>query len=167
MAKKAKSKNKKARALVPRRASSELNAPESDMDRMFENFLGRRLRPFWPQRWWPAASMKINTPAVDLYEEKDDIVVKAELPGMEKDNIEVNLSDRRLTIKGEKKQEQEVKKEGYYRSERSYGSFVRTLELPREVQTDKVKAAFKNGTLEIRLPKTEEAKKKETKVKVD
>lgn len=85
------------------------------MDRMFEDFLGRRLRPFWPERWWPAASMKITTPSVDLYEEKDDIVVKAELPGMEKDNIEVNLSDNRLTIKGEKKQEEEVKKEGYYK----------------------------------------------------
>ena len=111
--------------------------------------------------------MEITTPAVDLYKEKDDIVVKAELPGMEKDNIELNLSDNRLTIRGEKKKEEEVKKEGYYRSERSYGSFVRTLELPSEVQTDKVKAAFKNGVLEIRLPKTEEAKKKETKVKVD
>ena len=167
MAEKAKTKAKKAKALVPRRASSELSRPELDMDRMFEDFLGRRLRPFWPERWWPAAGMEITTPAVDLYEEKDDIVVKAELPGMEKDNIEVNLSGNRLTIKGEKKQEEEVKKEGYYRSERSYGSFVRTLELPREVQTDKVKAAFKNGILEIRLPKTEEAKKKETKVKVD
>jgi HSP20 family protein len=167
MAKKAKGKKKKTRALVPRRASSELTRREGDMDRMFEDFLGRRLRPFWPERWWPAESMKITTPAVDLYEEKDHIVVKAELPGMEKDNIEVNLSDNRLTIKGEKKQEEEVKKEGYYRSERSYGSFVRTLELPRKVQTDKVKAAFKSGILEIRLPKTEEAKKKETTVKVD
>ncbi|MGE5818734.1 MAG: Hsp20/alpha crystallin family protein [Deltaproteobacteria bacterium] len=166
MAKKAKAKKKKTRALAPRRASSELS-PWSDLDGMFEDFLGRRLRPFWPERWWPAASMKISTPAVDLYEEKDDIVVKAELPGMEKDNIEVNLSGNRLTIKGEKKQEEEVKKEGYYRSERSYGSFLRTLELPTEVQTDKVKAAFKNGILEIHLPKTEEAKKKETKVNVD
>jgi HSP20 family protein len=111
--------------------------------------------------------MKLTTPVVDLYEEKDDLVVKAELPGMEKDNIEVTLSDNRLTIKGEKQQEEEVKKERYYRSERSYGSFVRTLELPWEAQTDKVKAAFKNGVLEIRLPKPEEAKKKETKVKVD
>jgi HSP20 family protein len=167
MAEKAKTKAKKAKALIPRRASSELSRPELDMDRMFEDFLGRRLRPFWPERWWPAAGMEITTPVVDLYEEKDDIVVKAELPGMEKDNIEVNLSGDRLTIKGEKKQEEEVKKEGYYRSERSYGSFVRTLELPREVQTDKVKAAFKKGILEIRLPNTEEEKKKETKVKVD
>jgi HSP20 family protein len=166
MAKKAKSKAKKARALVPRREPSELS-PWGDLDQMFEDFLGRRLRPFWPERWWPAARMEMTTPAVDLYDEKDDIVVKAELPGMEKDNIEVNLSGNRLTIKGEKKQEEEVKREGYYRSERSYGSFLRTLELPTEVQTDKVKAAFKKGILEIRLPKTEEAKKKETKVQVE
>jgi len=166
MAEKAKNKAKKTGALVPRRAPSELS-PWGDLDRMFEDFLERRLRSFWPERWWPAAGVEITTPAVDLYKEKDDIVVKAELPGMEKDNIELNLSDNRLTIRGEKKKEEEVKKEGYYRSERSYGSFVRTLELPSEVPTDKVKAAFKNGVLEIRLPKTEEAKKKETKVKVD
>jgi HSP20 family protein len=166
MAEKAKNKAKKARALVPRPASTELS-PWGDLDRMFEDFLGRRLRPFWPERLWPTARMEITTPAVDLYEEKDDIVIKAELPGLEKDQIEVNLSGNRLTIKGEKKQEEEVKKEGYYRSERSYGSFVRTLELPAQVQTDKAKAAFKNGILEIRLPKTEEAKKKEIKVTVD
>ena len=166
MAEKAKSKTKKTDALVPRRASSELS-PWGDLDRMFEDFLGRRLRSFWPERWWPSERMGFTTPAVDLYEENDDIVVKAELPGMEKDNIEVNLSGNQLTIKGEKKEEEEVKKEGYYRSERSYGSFLRTLELPAEVQADNVKAAFKNGVLEIRLPKTEEAKKKEIKIKVD
>ena len=166
MAEKAKNKAKKTRALVPRRASSELG-PWGDLDQMFDDFLGHRLRPFWPERWRPAVRMEIATPAVDLYGEKDNIVVKAELPGLEKDDIEVNLSGHRLTIKGEKKQEEEVKKEGYYGAERSYGSFLRTLELPTEVQTDKVKAAFKNGILEIRLPKTEEAMKKETKVKVD
>ena len=68
---------------------------------------------------------------MDLYEEKDEIVVKAELPGMEKDNIEVNLADHTLTIKGEKKKEAEVKEENYYRSERFHGSFLRTLELPK------------------------------------
>jgi len=166
MAEKAKDKAKKTNALVPRQLSSELG-PWGHLDRMFEDFLGRRLRSVWPERWWPTTGMEIPTPVVDLYEEKDDIVVKAELPGMEKDNIEVNLLDNRLTIKGEKKKEEEVKREGYYRSERSYGSFVRSLELPSEVQTDKIKAAFKNGVLEIRLPKTEEAKKRETKVKID
>jgi HSP20 family protein len=156
MAKEVKKAEKERSDLMPWRA-------ERDIEQMFENFLGRR-QLFWP---WHAKDTEVNTPSVDLYEEKDDIVVKAELPGLEKDNIEVNLSENRLTIKGEKKQEEEVKKENYYRSERSYGSFIRTLDLPREVQTDKVKAAFKNGVLEIRLPKTEEAKKKETKVKID
>jgi HSP20 family protein len=92
---------------------------------MFENFLGRRSGPFWTDRWWPAVGTDITTPTVDLYEEKDDIMVKAELPGLEKDNIAANLTDNRLTIKGEKKKEEEVKKEKYYRSERSYDSFIR------------------------------------------
>ncbi|HEX9142653.1 MAG TPA: Hsp20/alpha crystallin family protein [Candidatus Binatia bacterium] len=160
MAKEIKKADKKGSGLIPWR-------PERDIDQMFEDFLGRRLRPFWPERWWPATGMEITTPSVDLYEEKDDIVVKVELPGMEKDNIEVNLTDNRLTIKGEKKKEEEVKKENYYRSERSYGSFIRAVELPRDVQADKIKAVFKNGVLEVRLPKTEEAKKKETKIKID
>lgn len=160
MAKEVKKADKKGSSLIPWR-------PERDIDQMFEDFLGRRLRPFWPERWWPATGMEITTPSVDLYEEKDDIVVKVELPGMEKDNIEVNLTDNRLTIKGEKKKEEEVKKENYYRSERSYGSFIRAVELPRDVQADKIKAVFKNGVLEVRLPKTEEAKKKETKIKID
>ncbi len=94
-------------------------------------------------------------------------MVKAELPGMDKDNIEVNLTDHTLTIKGEKKKEEEIKEKDYYRAERSYGSFFRTVELPKEVHSDKVKAHFKNGILEVRLPKTEEAKAKEVKVKVD
>jgi HSP20 family protein len=109
----------------------------------------------------------VKAPVVDLFEERDDIVVKAELPGMDKDNIQVNLTDHTLTIKGEKKKEEEEKEENYYRSERSYGSFVRTLELPREVHAEKVKASFKNGILEVRMPKTEEAKAKEIKVKVE
>ena len=109
----------------------------------------------------------MRAPAVDVFEEKDDIVVKAEIPGMDKDNIEVNLTDHTLTIKGEKKKEEEVKEENYYRSERSYGSFFRTLELPKDVHGDKVKATFKNGVLEVRMPKTEEAKAKEIKVKVE
>jgi HSP20 family protein len=145
----------------------DLSRWERDMERMMEDFFGRRTRPWWPERWFRTEEMEVAAPAVDLYEEKDDIVVKAELPGMDKDNIEVNLTDHTLTIKGEKKKEEEDKKENYYSSERSYGSFVRTLELPKDVHTDQVKASFKNGLLEVRLPKTEEAKAKEVKVKVD
>jgi HSP20 family protein len=72
-----------------------------------------------------------------------------------------------LTLKGEKKKEEKVEEKDYYRCERSYGAFVRSIDLPRDVQADKVKASFKNGVLEVRLPKTEEAKTKEIKVKID
>jgi HSP20 family protein len=88
-------------------------------------------------------------------------------PEIEKENVQVNLTDHTLTIKGEKKKEQETKEENFYRSERSYGSFLRTVELAREVHADKVKASFKNGIVEVRMPKTEEAKAKEIKVKVE
>jgi HSP20 family protein len=137
------------------------------MDRMMDDFFGRRMRPWWPERWLGAEREEITAPAVDVYEEKDEIVVKAELPGMDKSDIEVNLSDSQLTLKGEKKKEEKIEKENYFRSERSYGAFVRSVGLPTDVQADKVKASFKNGILEVRLPKTEEAKAKEIKVKVE
>lgn len=162
-----KAKEKESKAVSPWRPFGELTTWERDMDRMLDDFFGRRARPWWPERWLRLDEMEVRPPVVDVFEDKEDVVVKAELPGMEKDNIEVNLTDHTLTIKGEKKKEEEIKKENYYRAERSYGSFVRTLELPTEVKSDKVKAAFKNGILEIRMPKTEEAKAKEVKVKVE
>jgi len=94
-------------------------------------------------------------------------VVKAELPGMKKEDIEVNLSGETLTIKGEKKQEEEVKEDNYYRRERTYGAFSRAIDLPCEVKSAEIKASFKDGVLEIRMPKTEEAKKKSIAVKID
>jgi HSP20 family protein len=106
-------------------------------------------------------------PSLDLYEEKDDIVVKADIPGMSKEDIEVTMSGDVLSIKGEKKKEEEVKEKDYYRRERSYGSFARSVELPCEVKGDQIKASFKDGVLEIRCPKSEEAKKKSVSVKID
>lgn len=159
-----KPKEKETKAVTPWRPFMDLAHWERDM---MEDFFGRRTRPWWPERWFTTDEFEVVAPTVDLYEEKDDIVVKAELPGIDKNNIEVNLTDHTLTIKGEKKKEEEVKKENYYRAERSYGSFLRTLELPRDVHADKVKASFKNGILEVRMPKTEEAKAKEIKVKVE
>jgi HSP20 family protein len=158
---------KEGQRVSTRRPFIDLARWDHDMDRMMEDFLGRRMRPWWPERWFRGDGLELRTPAVDLFEEKDDIVVKVELPGLDKDNIEVNLTDSRLTIKGEKKKEEEVKEENYYRSERAYGSFVRNIELPKAVHTDKVKASFKNGILEVRIPKTEEAKAKEVKVKLE
>ena len=145
----------------------DLARSEREMDRMFDDFFGRRLRPWWPSIWSRGGDREFITPTVDVYEEKDDIVVKAELPGLDKNHIEVNISDSELTLKGEKKKEEKIDEENYYRCERSYGAFLRSVELPTSVQADKVKASFKNGILEIRLPKTEEAKTKEIKVKID
>jgi len=162
-----KAKEKETKAVTPWRPFMDFARWDRDMDRMMEDFFGRRARPWWPERWFRREDLEVKAPTMDVYEEKDDIVVKAELPGMDKENIEVNLTDHTLTIKGEKKKEEEVKEENYYRSERSYGSFFRTLELPASVHGEKVKAAFKNGILEVRMPKTEEAKAKEIKVKID
>jgi HSP20 family protein len=106
------------------------------------------------------------SPTVDIFEDKNDVVVKAELPGIKKEDIDVTLTDDTISIAGEKKKEEEVEKKNYYRWESSYGAFARTFTLPAEVQTDKVKTQFQNGILEIRMPKTEEAIKKETKVKI-
>jgi HSP20 family protein len=161
-----KAKAKETKAVAPWRPFTGLTRWESEMDRMMDDFFGRRMRPWWPERWL-RGDTEITTPAVDVYEEKDEIVVKAELPGMEKNDIEVNISDSELTLKGEKKKEEKVEEENYYRCERSYGAFLRSVELPKEVQADKIKASFKNGILEVRLPKTEEAKTKEIKVKVE
>ena len=110
--------------------------------------------------------MSLAAPALDVYDQRDDLIVKAEIPGLSKEEIDISLEGNTLTIKGEKRKEEEVKEEDYYRSERAYGAFSRSIELPVAVQTDKVNASFKNGVLEIRLPKTEEAKKNVVKVKV-
>jgi len=162
-----KAKEKETRAVTPWRPFMDLTRWDRDMDRMMDDFFGRRFRPWWPDRWFRTDEMEVRAPVVDVFEDKNDIVIKAELPGMDKDNIEVNLTDNTLTIKGEKKKEEEVKEENYYRCERAYGSFVRSVELPKAVHADKVKASFKNGILEVRVPKTEEAKAKEIKVKVE
>jgi HSP20 family protein len=100
-------------------------------------------------------------PAVDIYEEDDSIVAKVELPGMKKEDISVELNNGILKISGEKKREEKVEKKNYHRIERSSGSFERRISLPVETQADKAKASFKDGVLQIKIPKSDEAKKKE------
>ncbi|HBX43060.1 MAG TPA: molecular chaperone [Deltaproteobacteria bacterium] len=106
------------------------------------------------------------TPAVDIYENNDSVVVKAELPGVEKDQISVEVKDGILSLRGERKFEKEVKEESYHRIERSYGSFQRSFSLPVSVDQEKVTAQFKNGVLEVTLPKKEQAKPKQIQVNV-
>jgi HSP20 family protein len=165
-------KAKEGRALTTQKPA-EIMPRTHEMERWFD----RMVEDFWrrpfpgllrPERWWPAETgMVMRMPAVDVYEEKDSVVIKAEIPGLAKEDISVQLTDLTLTIKGEKKREEEVKEDDYYRCERSFGSFTRAVGLPCEVKADQVKASFKNGVLEVRMPKTEEAKKKAVTVKID
>ncbi|MGR3176475.1 MAG: Hsp20/alpha crystallin family protein [Candidatus Anammoxibacter sp.] len=99
-------------------------------------------------------------PSIDVYESDNEVLVKADIPGLNKDEMDISILDDMLTIKGEKKTENEVSKESYYKSERFCGSFNRTIQLPSEVDEDKVKATYKDGVLELHLPKKEEAKTK-------
>lgn len=167
MARQDKDKEKRSKSLVPWRPFTDLTRWERDMDRLFEDFLDRRRRPLRSGHWWPAKAADLVAPVIDLFEEKDEIVAKVELPGVGKDDIEVNIRENSLTIKGEKKRKEEIKEENYYRSERSHGAFVRTVELPQEIQVDKARASFKEGLLEVRMPKSEAAKRKEIKIKVE
>ncbi|MCX7724241.1 MAG: Hsp20/alpha crystallin family protein [Thermodesulfovibrio sp.] len=149
------------------RVEPSILSPFEEIERLFDEIMRRPFslfRSFVPRL---REEVEIVTPAVDIYEEEDDLVVKAELPGINKEDIEVKITDDYITIAGEKKKEEKVQRKDYYRYERSYGSFSRTFRLPVEVQTDKAKAKFENGVLEIRIPKTEEAKKKEIKLKIE
>ena len=109
-----------------------------------------------------------QSPAIDFVDRKKDIQLKAELPGMDEKDIEVQLTDRMLTISGEKKEEHEESEEdgNYYLSERRYGSFKRSLSIPEGVDTEKVEASFSKGVLTVTLPKTPEAQKKAKKIEV-
>ena len=165
-------REKESKALITHRPAEILpraHEMERWFDRMVEDFWRRPFPSLLrPERWWPSeAGMMLRMLAVDVYEEKDDVIIKAELPGLSKEDITVQVTDSTLTIKGEKKREEEIKEGDYACSERSFGAFTRTIDLPSEVKADQVKASFKNGVLEIRMPKTEEAKKKAVTVKID
>ncbi len=143
--------------------------PFEEMEREFANIFRRPLSMLEPT-WWPrlrTLEQEEVRPTVDIFEEGNDVVVKAELPGMKKEDIDVKVTENMITISGEKKKEEKLEKKNYYRVERAYGSFKHLYSLPSEVQTDKANAHFKDGVLEIRIPKTEEAKKKEKKVLID
>ena len=157
---------------VAKKKPSEIVSRVEDIEHWMERFMDDMWRRPFPSllgrdRWLPIRPLSIRMPSIDVYEEKDSVVVKAELPGMTKEDIEVNLTGEHLTIKGEKKEDKEVKEDDYYRRERSYGSFMRTVTLPCEVKSEEIKASFKDGVLEIQMPKTEDAKKKSVSVKID
>jgi HSP20 family protein len=160
-------KTQESKAVAPTRPSDLISRWEQELEHRFDEFWRRPLFSFMrPEYWLPTRTLAMAMPALDVYEEKDEVVVKAELPGMAKEDIEVHLTDSTLFIQGEKKKQEEVKNEDYQCCERSYGSFARTIELPTAVKAEQVKATFKEGVLEVRLPKTEEAKQKTIQVAI-
>ncbi len=138
----------------------EMSSLQERMNRLFSEFRGR---PAWGEEEMAQGSW---APPVDIYETPESLVLKAELPGIGREDINIEVKDSTLTLKGEKKFEKDVDEENYRRVERAYGSFQRAFTLPSTIQQDKVKAKFKDGILEITLPKMEEAKPKQIKVDV-
>ncbi len=119
--------------------------------------------PVWP---WP---QEIGgwVPPVDVIDRENEVLLRADLPGVDQKDIEVTAEEGRLTIRGERKEEKEVKGESYYRAERWAGKFSRSVVLPPGVDAAKIKATFKNGVLEVQLPKTKEAKETKIEIKVE
>ncbi|MEO0081044.1 MAG: Hsp20/alpha crystallin family protein [candidate division WOR-3 bacterium] len=136
----------------------DITSLRDEMDRLFDSMLGRypveRPEPFW-------------SPAIDVEENKDNIIVRAELPGMKKDDIKVGITGDQLTISGERRHEAEEKGKTFHRIERCYGRFQRSLILPADIQADKAKASYKDGILELTLPKSEKAKVREITIQTE
>ena len=142
-----------ARRLVPWQPFREMDT----MVRNFEDIFGRPFLPMW--RRLPAEEREW-TPAIEVFEKEDEFVVRAELPGMKEEDVDISVADDTLTIRGEKKSESEVKEENYHYCERSYGSFLRSIALPSNIDSKKIEASYDSGVLEISLPKAAEVKPK-------
>ena len=125
-----------------------------EMDRLFDDFgVGRG----WLSRPWSSharrqGAREMWTPQIELSQQNNELVVRADLPGLKKEDVNIDVTDEAITISGERRQEQESESGGVYRSERSYGSFYRSIPLPRGTMSDQAKATFKDGVLEIRVP---------------
>ena len=145
-------------SLMPWRQQKDLDRFKGEIDRMFNEFFD-----------WHTFQGSIDgsewMPAVDISETGREVIVNAELPGMDPKDIDISLNGRLLTIKGERKQEHEEKDKNYHRVERRYGAFTRAFELPADVEADKVEARYKKGVLKLKLRKTREASVKKIEVK--
>jgi HSP20 family protein len=135
------------------------------MEREMEGLFGRFFRD------WPFPRLfgegRAIAPAVDMLDKKDEVVLRADLPGLEQKDIDVTVEEGVLTIRGERREEKEVKDEDYYCCERWAGSFERSLTLPAGVDAEKVRASFKNGILEVHVPKVEKAKGKKIEIRAE
>lgn len=137
----------------------EMEEMRREMDDIFAWF-GRRMPRFAP------AGREAWMPFVDVFEKNGEIVVKAELPGLEKKDIKVHVTDDVLTIEGERKTEEKVEEDNWFRHEMSYGEFVRRIDLPEGVDPERIEARYENGILELHMPKSEGFKPKEIPIPV-
>lgn len=154
---------KKKDVSVKREEDNPIASLRRDIDSLFDNFfMGFAMEPL-------GDNLSVFSPSIDITETDKEIKVTAELPGMDEKDIDVFLNKDTLTIKGEKKEEKEDKGKNYYRVERSFGSFRRTIHLPVEIETDKIEAKFKKGVLTVNLPKSAKAmaEKKKIAIKTD
>jgi HSP20 family protein len=136
-------------AIVRFEPSREVDTIQSEVNRVFDAFFGNAGTASRARRW---------VPAMDLVETDDHLVLRADLPGMSRDDVSIEIKDGALTISGERKTEHEEKSEGFYRVERAFGSFSRSLTLPEGIDMEKVDADFEDGVLEVRIPKPAERK---------
>ena len=149
---------------VPARALT----PFEEMDRILNRLMGGNwMRPFaWDRPLWRDVMEPVewNLPRMDVIDRDEDILVRAEVPGVDKKDLEVTLADNMLTIKGSASREEKEEKGDYYRCETAQGAFLRTVAIPAKVDTSKVAASLKDGILEIKLPKLEASKRRSIKV---
>lgn len=140
-----------------------------EMDRMFDAMFSGFGLPMTRRRetMVPFELMQVSLPTVDVWETDQDVMIRADLPGVEPENIEIYTTEDSVRIRGEIKQEQERTERGFYRAERRYGRFERVIDLPSEVKPGEAKATFRHGVLEVRLPKTEQARERMKKVPVE
>ena len=153
---------------VSRAEPRHLLSPFENMERLFEDFFPRSLLRHY-RHGLPLASelttpFEGRMPKVDVIDRDDEIFVRAELPGVDKKDVDISMTDNTVTIKGETRKEEKEEKGDYYRCETSHGAYTRTLSLPSEVNADKTRAIFKDGVLELTLPKIERAKRRTIKV---
>jgi HSP20 family protein len=131
---------------------------QNEMNRVFDAYFGRQARPGVVDRVW--------APAIDIYETKDDLVVSADLPGVREKDVHLSITGEVLALRGQRLPDHQVKEENYHRIERWSGNFERHIQLPIPVQADRVRATYRDGVLEIRLPKVEEVKPREIKIEL-
>ena len=126
----------------------EVDSLQSEVNRLFDTFFGGR----------PANGVRRWVPPMDLVETDDHLVMKADLPGVDSDEVNIEVKDGVLTVSGERKTEHEERADGFYRVERAFGGFSRSMSLPQQVDAEQISASFDKGVLEVRIPKPEERK---------